>query len=70
MDKWKIFIFRSQAKGESLLKLSYVPKFDGDELDFPEFIRKNTTLVTNANLPEESKLDKLSYATSFKRPET
>ena len=53
MDKWKIFIFRSQAKGESLLKLSYVPKFDGDELEFPEFIMKNTSLVTNANFLEK-----------------
>lgn len=38
------------------------PRFDGDDLEFPEFMRKWDSQVTKANLPEETELDKLRDA--------
>ena len=38
------------------------PKFNGDELEFPEFKRKWESQVSKAYLPEESELDKLRDA--------
>ena len=38
------------------------PKFNGDELEFPEFKRKWLSQVNKANLPEETELDKLRDA--------
>ena len=35
------------------------PKFNGEDIEFPEFQRKWTSLVTKANLSEETELDKL-----------
>ena len=38
------------------------PRFDGTELEFPEFRRKWLAQVNKASLPEESELDKLREA--------
>jgi len=35
------------------------PRFDGSELEFPEFQRKWKAQVNKAGLPEETELDKL-----------
>ena len=34
------------------------PIFNGDDFEFPEFKRKRAFLVTKANLPEETQIDK------------
>ena len=41
------------------LEKSKPPKFRGEETDYPEFKRKWQNIVGNANLPEESEIDKL-----------
>ena len=41
------------------LEKSKPPKFNGEDIDFPEFKRKWTAIVTKANLPVETELDKL-----------
>ena len=41
------------------LEKSKPPKFNGEDVEFPEFKRKWTAIVTKANLPVETELDKL-----------
>ena len=41
------------------LEKSKPPKFRGDVVEFPEFRRKWVSVVSKANLPEESEIDKL-----------
>ena len=47
------------------LEKSRPPKFTGDIVDYPEFKRKWLSLVSKANLPEESEVDKLRDAIPF-----
>ena len=51
----------SQIKPREQVQLEKTkpPKFNGEDIEFPEFQRKWTSLVTKANLPEETELDKL-----------
>ena len=50
------------AKEQVYLEKSKPPKFKGDEVDYPEFKRKWLSIVSKANLPEESEIDKLRDA--------
>ena len=49
----------SGAKEQVYLEKSKPPKFKGDVVDYPEFKRKWLSIVSKANLPEESEIDKL-----------
>ena len=60
------FQIQQSSQGSKCPKTK-LPKFDGDELEFPEFIMKNTTLVTNANFLEKTELDKLSDAANLQQ---
>ena len=44
------------------MEKSKPPKFAGDIVDYPEFKRKWLSVVSKANLPEESEIDKLRDA--------
>ena len=48
-----------KPREQVFLEKTKPPKFDGDDCEFPEFRRKWTSLVTNANFPEETEIDKL-----------
>ena len=52
----------SESRGQVFLEKTKPPKFDGSELEFPEFQRKWKAQVGKAGLPEESELDKLRDA--------
>ena len=47
------------VKEQVFLEKSKPPKFKGEEVDYPEFKRKWLSIVSKANLPEESEVDKL-----------
>ena len=49
----------SARKEQVYLEKSKPPRFRGDEVEFPEFKRKWLSIVSKANLPEESEIDKL-----------
>ena len=49
----------SGAKEQVYLEKSKPPKFKGDVVEYPEFKRKWLSIVSKANLPEESEIDKL-----------
>ena len=48
-----------KPREQVFLEKTRPPKFNGDELEFPEFLRKWQSQVNKANLPEETELDKL-----------
>ena len=48
-----------EAKERVYLEKSKPPKFKVDVVDYPEFKRKWLSIVSKANLPEESEVDKL-----------
>ena len=50
------------TSGKELVHLekSKPPKFGGNEVDYPEFKRKWLSIVSKANLPQESEVDKLT----------
>ena len=48
-----------QPREQVFLEKSKPPQFNGEDIDFPEFKRKWTAIVTKANLPAETELDKL-----------
>merc|ERR1711867_384963 len=48
-----------EAMERVYLEKSKPPKFKGDVVDYPEFKRKWLSIVSKANLPEESEVDKL-----------
>ena len=48
-----------KPREQVFLEKTKPPKVDGDDCEFPEFRRKWTSLVTNANFPEETEIDKL-----------
>ena len=48
-----------KPREQVFLEKTKPPKFNGDELEFPEFKRKWASQVSKAYLPEESELDKL-----------
>ena len=50
------------AKEQVYLEKSKPPKFKGDEVEYPDFKRKWLSIVSKANLPEESEIDKLRDA--------
>ena len=52
----------NRSREQVFLEKTKPPKFDGDELDFPEFKRKWSAQVSKANLHEETELDKLRDA--------
>ena len=45
------------VKEQVYLEKSKPPRFRGDEVEYPEFRRKWLSIVSKANLPEESKVD-------------
>ena len=47
------------VKEQVFLEKSKPPRFKGEEVDYPEFKRKWLSIVSKANLPEESEVDKL-----------
>ena len=49
----------SSGRSQVHLEKSKPPKFKGDETDYPEFKRKWESIVSKANLPEDSEVDKL-----------
>jgi len=49
----------SLSKEQVYLEKSKPPKFAGDIVDYPDFKRKWLSVVSKANLPEESEIDKL-----------
>ena len=51
-----------QPREQVYLEKTKPPKFNGEDIEFPEFKRKWTSLVTKANLPVETELDKLKDA--------
>ena len=54
---------RSERPREQVfLEKTKPPKFNGDDLEYPEFKRKWSSQVSKANLPEETELDKLRDA--------
>ena len=48
-----------QPREQVFLEKSKPPQFNGEDIDFPEFKRKWTAIVTKAKLPIETELDKL-----------
>ena len=48
-----------KPREQVFLEKTKPPRFNGDDLDFPEFSRKWASQVSRANLPEETELDKL-----------
>ena len=48
-----------KSKDQTFLKKIDPPKFDGDEITFPDFKRKWMANVSNSNLTPESELDRL-----------
>ena len=52
-------LYAGGAKEQVYLEKSKPPKFKGDVVDYPEFKRKWLSIVSKANLPEESEIDKL-----------
>ena len=48
-----------QSREQVYLEKSKPPKFRGDVVEYPEFKRKWLSIVSKANLPQESELDKL-----------
>ena len=48
-----------QSREQVHLEKSKPPKFRGDVVDYPEFKRKWLSIVSKANLPQESEIDKL-----------
>ena len=51
-----------KPKEQVFLEKTRPPKFNGDDVEFPEFFRKWNSQVHKANLPEETELDKLRDA--------
>ena len=49
----------SHPREQVFLEKSKPPTFNGEDVDFPEFKRKWMAIVTKANLPTETELDKL-----------
>ena len=49
----------SHGREQVHLEKSKPPKFRGEETEYPEFKRKWESIVSKANLPEESEVDKL-----------
>ena len=49
----------SLPREQVFLEKSKPPTFNGEDVDFPEFKRKWMAIVTKANLPTETELDKL-----------
>ena len=49
----------TSGKEQVYLEKSKPPKFKGDDVDYPEFKRKWLSIVSKANLPPESEVDKL-----------
>ena len=47
------------VKEQVYLEKSKPPRYRGDEVEYPEFRRKWLSIVSKANLPEESEVDKL-----------
>ena len=51
-----------KPREQVFLEKTKPPKFNGDDVDYPEFYRKWNSQVHKANLPEETELDKLRDA--------
>ena len=51
-----------KPREQVFLEKTRPPKFNGDDVDYPEFYRKWNSQVHKANLPKETELDKLRYA--------
>ena len=51
-----------RPREQVFLEKTKPPRFNGDDLDFPEFKRKWASQVSKANLPVETELDKLRDA--------
>ena len=49
----------SKPREQVFLEKTKPPRFNGEDVDFPEFRRKWTSQVTKANLPTETEIDKL-----------
>ena len=49
----------SKPREQVYLEKTKPPRFNGEDVDFPEFRRKWTSQVTKANLPTETEIDKL-----------
>ena len=60
-DRQNLAMGRSPRE-QVYLEKTKPPKFNGDELEFPEFKRKWASQVSKAYLPEETELDKLRDA--------
>ena len=51
-----------KPREQVFLEKTKPPKFTGEDLDYPKFYRKWASQVYQANLPEETELDKLRDA--------